>query len=161
MSNCLWPHGLQHARFPCLSLSPGVCSNLCPLSQRCYLTILSSISPFSFCLQSFPASREWVFPMSWLFPSGGQSIRASASASVLSMNIQGWFPLRLTSLIYLLSKELSRVFSNTTVQKYQFLSAQPSLWSNSHIHTCHWKNHCFDYMDLCQQSDISAFWCAI
>ena len=87
----------------------------------------------SSCPQSFPASGS--FPMSWLFPFGGQSIGASASASVLLMNIQGWFPLGLACLISLLSRDLSRVFSNTTVQKYQFFSAQPSLWSNSHIHT--------------------------
>ena len=91
------------------------------------------LSPFSSCLQSFPATGS--FPMSWLFPSGGQSIGASASTSVLPMNIQGGFPLGLTSLISLLSKELSRVFSSTTVRKHQFFSAQPSLWSNSQIRT--------------------------
>ena len=91
------------------------------------------VFPFSSCLQSFPASGS--FPMSRLFTSGGQSIGFSASASVLPMNIQDCFPLGLTGLIFLLSKGLSRVFSNTTVQKHQFLSAQPSLWSNSHIHT--------------------------
>ena len=92
------------------------------------------VIPFSSCLQSFPASGS--FPTSEFFPSGGQSIGASASASVLPMNIQGWFPLGLTGLISLMSKGLSRVFSNTTVQKYQFLNAQPSLWSNSHV--CTW-----------------------
>ena len=107
----LWPHGLEHTRLPCPSLSPGVCSDSYPLSQWCYLTISSSVALFSFCLQSFPASGS--FPMSRVFTSGGQSIGASASASVLPMNIQGWFPLGLTGLISLLSKGLSRVFSST------------------------------------------------
>ena len=89
MSNSLWPHGLQDARLPCPSLSPGVFSDSCPLSQWYDSTISSSVSPFSFCLQSFPASRS--FPVSWLFTLGCQSIEASASASVLSLNIQGWF----------------------------------------------------------------------
>ena len=132
MSNSLWPHGLQHARPPCPSPTPGVYSNSCPLSQWCHPTILSSIVIFSSCLQSFPALGY--FPMTQFFKSGDQSIGVSASASVLPMNIQGWFPLGLAGLI-LQSKGLSRVFSNTTVQKHQFFSAQPSLWSNSHIHT--------------------------
>ena len=89
VSSSLWPHGLQHARLPCVSLSPSVCSNSCLLSQWCHSTNPSSVAPFSSCLQSFPASGS--FPMSWLFPSGGQSIWASASAPVLPMNIQGWF----------------------------------------------------------------------
>ena len=129
----LWPHGLQHSRFPCFPLSSGVCSNSCPLSWWCYLTISSSVSPFSFCLQSFPASGS--FPVSQLFASGGQSIGASASASVLSVNIQGWFPLELTGFISLQSKGLSRVFSSTTTQKHRFFGTQPSLWSNSDIRT--------------------------
>ena len=104
MSDSLWPHELQYARIPCPSLSPGVSSNSCPLSQWCYLTISSSATPFSFCPQSFPASVS--FPMRLLFASGGQSFRASASASVLPMTIQGWFPLRLTGLISLQSKGL-------------------------------------------------------
>ena len=103
--------------------------------------------------RSFPASV--FFPMNWLFASGGLSIGASASASVLPINIQGWFPLGLTSLTYLLSKGLSRVFSRTTVRKHHFFSTQLSLWSNSHIY--YWKNHSFNYMDPCQQSDVSAF----
>ena len=107
------------------------CSNSCPLSLWCHPTISSSVVPFSSCLQSFPAS----FLMSWFFTSGGQSIGASASASVLQMNIQNWFPSRWTGWISLQSKGLSRVFSNATVQKCQFFDAQPSLWSNSHIHT--------------------------
>ena len=97
-----WPHGLQHTRLPCPSLSPGVCSNSCPLSRWCYLTISSSVPLFSFCLRSSPASAS--FPMSPLFTSGGQSIGASASASALPMNIQGWFPLGFTGLISLLFK---------------------------------------------------------
>ena len=116
MSDSLQHHGLQHARLPCPSPSPGACSNSCPLSQWCHPTISSSVIPFSSCLQSFPVSGS--FPMSWLFPSGRQSIGASASASVLPMNIQGWFLLGLTGLISLQSKGLSRVF-NTTVQKHQ------------------------------------------
>ena len=115
MSDSLAPHGLQHGRLPCPSLSPRACSNSCPLSWWCHLTILSSVVPFSSCFQSFPASG--CFLMSRLFASGDQSIGASASASVLPMNIQGWFPLGLTGLISLDSKE---VFSNTTVQKHQF-----------------------------------------
>ena len=129
----LWPHKLQHARLPCPSLSPWVCSDSCPLSWQCHPTILSSVTSFSLCPQSFPASGS--FPMSQQFTSGGQSIGASASTSVLPMNIQGWFPLGLTGLISLLSERLSSVFSSTTIWKHQFFSAQPPLWSSSHIHT--------------------------
>ena len=132
VSDSLWLHGLQHARLPCPSLSPGVCSNSCPLSGWCHPTISSSVALFS-CLQSFPVSES--FPMNQLFISGGQSIGASASASVLPVNIQDLFPLGLTGFISLLSKGLSRVFSSTTVQKDQFFSTQPALWSNSHIRT--------------------------
>ena len=127
MSASLWPHGLQHTRPPCPSPTPRACSNSGPLSWWCHPTISSSVSPFSSCLQSFPASGS--FPMIQLFVSGSQSIEASAS--VLPMNIQDWFPLGFTGWI---SKGLSRVFYNTTVQKHQFFSAQPSLWSSSHIH---------------------------
>ena len=132
MSGSLWPvkSRLQSVRLLCPPLSPRICSNSCSLSQCCYLTISSSAAPFSCCPQSFPTSGS--FPLSRLFLSGGQSIGASASASVLPMNIQGWFPSGLTGLISLLSK---RLFSSTTIWKYQFFSAQPSLWSNSHIHT--------------------------
>ena len=137
----LRPHGLQHARLPCPSPSPRVCSDSCPSSQWCYPTISSSVIPFSSCLQAFPASGS--FPKTWLFTSGGR--RIGALASVLPGNIQGWFPLGLSlGLISFQSKGLSRVFSNTTVQKHQFFCAQPSLWSNSHIHTYYWKNHSFD-----------------
>jgi len=130
----LWPHGLQHTRLPCPSLSPEVCSNSYSLSWWCHTTISSSVVPFSSCLQSFPASGS--FPVSWLVASGGQTIGTSASVSVLLMNIQGWFPWGWTGLISLQSKGLSRVFSSATVQKHQFFSAQPSLWSISHI--CTW-----------------------
>ena len=126
------PHGLQHARLPCPSLPPRVCSHSCPLSQWCHPAMSSSVISFSSYPQSFPASGS--FPASQLFTSGGQSIGASASTSVLPVNIQGWFPLALTGLI-LLSKGLLRVFSNTTAQKHPCIGAQPSLWSSSHIHT--------------------------
>ena len=128
MSNSLWPHGLQQVMLPWPPLYPRVCSNSCPLSQWCCLTILTSVNPLSFRLHSFPTLGS--FPVNWLFASGGQSIGASASTSVLPMNIQSWFPLGLTSLISLLSKELSRVFSSTTVWKHQFFGALPSLWFN-------------------------------
>ena len=121
MSDSLQPLGLQHARLPCPPLYPGVCSDSHPLSQWCYPTISFSVTPFSSCPQSFPASGS--FPMSQLFASGGWIIGASASASVLPMNIQGWFPLGWTGLISLLSKELSRVFfSRTTTWKQWFFS---------------------------------------
>ena len=122
---------MQHARLFCLLLSPRVCSNSCPLSQWCYLTISSSVALFSFGFQSFPALGS--FPVSQLFTSGGQSIGASASATVLPMSIQGWFPLGLTGLISLQSKGLSRVFSGTTIQRHQFFGIQPSFWSKSYI----------------------------
>ena len=131
VSDCFQPHGLKHARLPCPIPSSGVC-NSCPLSQWCHPTIASSVTLFSHCPQSFPIS--WAFQMSWFFTSGGQSVGVSASASVLPMNIQCWFPVGLTGLISLLSKRLSRVFS-TTVWKHQFFNAQPSLLSNFHICT--------------------------
>ena len=125
MSDSLRPRGLQHARPPCPSPTPGVYSNSCPLSWWCHPTISSSVVPFSSCLQSFPASGS--FQMSQFFASDGQNIRISASASVLPMNILDWFPLGWTGWISLQSKGLSRVFSNTMVQKLQFFSAQLSL----------------------------------
>ena len=128
VSNSLHPHGL-HCPLP----SPGVSSNSCPLSWWCHPTISSSIIPFSSCLHSFPLSGS--YPMSQLFTSGGQIIGASASASVLPIKIQLWFPLRLTGLISLLSNGLSRVFSSTTVQRHQFFGIQPFLLFISHIHT--------------------------
>ena len=125
VSDSLWPHGLQHARSPCPSSTLRVYSNSRPLSWWCHPANSSSVIPFSSCLQSFSASGS--FPMSQFFASGGQSIGTSASASVLPMNIQDWFPLGWTGWISLLSKGLSRVFSNTTVQKHQFFGAQFSL----------------------------------
>ena len=125
VSDCLWPSGLQHSRPPCPSPNPGVYSNSCPLSWWCHSTISSSVIPFSSWLQFFQASES--FQMSQFFTSGGQSIGVSASASVLPMNTQDWSPLGWTGWIFLQSKGLSRVFSNTTVQKHQFLSTQLSL----------------------------------
>ena len=119
------PHEPQHARPPCPSPTPGVYPNSCPLSHWCYPTISSSVIPFSSCPQYFPTSGS--FPMSQLLESGGQSIGVSASTSVLPMNTQGWSPLEWTGWISLQSKELSRVFSDTTFQKHQFFSAQLSL----------------------------------
>ena len=133
MSDSLWPHGLQHARLPCPSRTPRAYSNSCPLSRWCHPAISSSVIPFSSCPQSFPASGS--FPMSQLFASGGQNSGVSASVSVLPMYIQDWFPSGWTGWISLQSKGLSRVFSNTTVQKHQFFSTQISLYSNSHTHT--------------------------
>ena len=121
----LQPHWLQHTRLPCLSLSPRGCSNSCPLNRWCHPTISSSVTLFS-CPQSFPASRT--FQMSQLFISGGQSIGASVSASVLPMNIQDWLPLGSTGWISCQSKRPSRVFSNTTVQKYQLFGTQLSFF---------------------------------
>ena len=125
MSDFLWPHGLKHARPPCPSPTLRACSNSCPSSWWCHQTISSSVFPFFTCLQSFPGSRS--FPVSQFFTSGGQTIGVSASASVLPMNIQDWLRLGWTGWISLQSKGLSRVFSNTTVQKHQFFSAQLSL----------------------------------
>ena len=124
VSNYLRPYGLQHARLPCPSSTPGACSNPCPSSRWCHPTISCSVVLFS-CLQSFPASGS--FPMSQFFASSGQSIGVAPLASVLPMNIQGWFPLPLTGLISFQSKGLSRVFSNTTVYKHQFIGTQLSL----------------------------------
>ena len=119
------PQGLQHPRPPFPSPTPRVNSNSCPLSWWCHPTISSSVIPFSFCLQSFPASGS--FQMSQLFASGGQSIGVSTSESVLPMNSQDWFPLGWTSWNSLQCKGLSRIFSSTTVQKHQFFDAQVSL----------------------------------
>ena len=128
MSESLWLHGKQCARLPCPSPTPGACSNSFPLNWWCPPTILSSVFPFSSGTQFFPASGS--SPVTWLFASGGQSIGASVSSSVLPVNIQGRFSLGLTGLISLLSKGLSRVFFSITIQKHQFLGAQSSLWSN-------------------------------
>ena len=133
VSHFLRPHESQHARPPCPSPTPRVYSNLCPLSRWCHPTISSSVVPFSSRLQSFPASGS--FQMSQFFTTGGQSIGVSALVSVLPKKSQGWSPSEWTGWISLQSKGLSGVFSDTTVQKHQFFSAQPSSQSNSHIHT--------------------------
>ena len=125
VSDSLWPHEPQHATTPCPSPTPGVYPNPYPLSRWCHPTTSSSVVPFSSCPQSFPASGS--FPVSQLFLSGGQSIGVSASASALPVNTQDWYPLGWTSWNSLQSKGLSRVFSNTTVQKHQFFDAQLSL----------------------------------
>ena len=151
MSASLWPHGLQHTRLSCPSPSPRASSNSGPSSQWCHPTISSSVTLFSSCPQFFPASGS--LPMSWLFTSGGQSIGTSASGSALPRTIQGWFPLELTGLI-LQSKGLSRVFSNTIVQKHQFFGVQPSLWSNSHIRA--WL---LEKPQLWPDGPLSAKWC--
>ena len=133
MSDSLWPHGLQNTRLPSPLPAPGAYSNSCPSSQWCHPTISSFVIPFFSHLQSFPALGS--FQMSQFFASVGQSIGVSASPSVLSMNVQDWFPLGWTGWISLQSKGLSRVFSNTTVKKCQFFGAQLSLESNFHIYT--------------------------
>ena len=151
----LHPHGLQHARPPYPSPTPGVYSNSCPLSQRCYLTISSFAALFTFHLQSSPASGS--FLRSWLFTSDSQSIGASATASVLPMNIQDWFPLGLPGWISLLSKGLSRVFCNMTVQS---INSSVLSFLYSPILTSiydYWKKHRFDYIDLCWQYDVFCF----
>ena len=125
ISNSLRPHGLQHARPPCPSPTPEAYSNSSPLSWWCHLTISSCVVPFSYCLQSFPASGS--FPVTQFFESGGHSIGISVSTSVLPINIQDGSPLGWTGWISLQSKRLSRVFSNTTVQKHQFFCSQLSL----------------------------------
>ena len=132
VSDSLRPHESQHARPPCASPTPGVYPNSCPLSRWCHPAISSSVVPFSSCPQFLPASRS--FPMSQPFAWGGQNTGVSTSASVLPMNTQDWSPLGWTGWISLQSKGLSRVFSNTTVQKHQFFSTQLSSQSNSYIH---------------------------
>ena len=153
MSNSLWPHGLQHAKLPCPSPSPRASSNSCPLSRWCHPTIPSSVVPFFSCPQSFPASGS--FLMSGLFMSGGQS--TGASASVLPMNIQDWFHLGCVGLISLQFKGLSRAFFNTTVKSRN--SSTFSLFYGPTLTSIHdyWKNHSFDYTDLCWESKVSAF----
>ena len=141
-SNSLLLHESQHARPPCLSPTPRAYPNSCPSSWWCYPAISSSVVPFPSCPQSFPVSGY--FPMSQLFAWGGLSIGVSASASVLPMNTQDWSPLGWTGWISLQSNGLSRVFSNTTLQKHQFFGAQLSSQSNSHIHTWPLKNHSLD-----------------
>ena len=152
MSNPLQPHGLQHARLPCPPLSPGFCPNSCPLSQWCHPTISPSVALFSSCLLSFPTSGS--FPVSWLSISGGQSIGASASALVLPMNIQSWFPLGLTGLSPCYPKD-SQESSPVT----QFKSINSSVLSLLYGPTLtsiqkYWKNHSLDNLDLCWQRSL-------
>ena len=148
VSDSFPPHGLQHTRLPCPSLSPEVCSNSCPLSQWCHPTISSSIIPFSSCLQSFPVS--WSFPMSQLFTSGGQSIGTSALTSVLPVNIQGWFPLGLTGWISLQSKGLWNVFCNTT---FNFMAGVT-------VHSMRSRRMCVHL--LCKNTKIATrYWTAV
>ena len=152
MSHSLWPHGLQQARFPCPSPSPGAFSNSCLSSWWCHPTISSSVIPFS-CLQSFPESGP--FPVSQFFTSGGQSIGVSASASVLPMNIQDWFPLEVTDWNLL-------AVQGTLKSLYQHHSLKASVLQGSaffmvQLSHDYWKNHSFYYTDLCWQSNVSAF----
>ena len=159
MSNSLQPHGLQNSRPPCPSPSPGPCSNSCPLSWWCHSTILSSVVPFSSCLQSFPASGA--FLRSWLFTLGGQNIGTSASASVLPMNIQGWFPLDWlvwSSCCTRDSQESSPTPRIKSINSLVFsLLYGPTLTST---HDC-WKSQSFDYMDLCQESNVCFLICCL
>ena len=155
VSYSLRPHELQHARPPCPSPTPGVYSNSCPSSRWCHPAISSSVIPSSFCPQSLPASGS--FPMSQLFTWGGQSTGVSASASALLMNTQDWSPLGWTGWISLQSKRLPRVSPTP-----QFKSINSSVLSFLHSPTVtsihdHWKNHSLDQMDLCWQSNVSAF----
>ena len=154
MSDSLRPHVLQHTRLPCLSLCPGVCLNSCLLNLWCHSTVSFSAIPYSSFPQSVPASG--LTSMSWLFASASQSIGASASASILPMNIQDWFPLGLTGLISLLSKGLSGVFSAPQIQKHWLALSLPYGPTLTSIHD-YWKNHSFDCMDLCQQSECVFF----
>ena len=153
MSNSLWPHGLQHTRPPCPLPTPRACSNLSPLSWWCHPTI-SSCHLLLLLLPSIPPSirvfsNESVLCIRW---------PKSALASVLPVNIQDWLiSFRIDWFYLLVVQGLSRVFSNITVQKHQFFGTQLSLWSNFHIIHDYWKNHSFDYMDLCGQSNVSAF----
>ena len=155
MSDSLWPHELQHTRLLCPPLSPGVCSDSCLLGWWCYLTISSFVTPFSFCILSFLTSRS--FPLSQLLASGGQTVGVSASASVLPMNIQGWFPVGLTALISLQSKGLSRVFSSTTFKSINSMALRVLCGPTVISVNDYWKNHNFEYVDICWQSDVSAF----
>ena len=151
MSDFLWLHGLYHTRLPCPSPSPRAFSNSRPLSRWCHPTILSSVVPFSFCLQFFPASGS--FPMSWLFISGGQSIGTSTSSSV---NIQGWFPLGFADLVSCSPKDSQE---SSPVPQFERINSTLSLLYGPILTFIHdyWKNHSFDYTDFCWQSNVSAF----
>ena len=153
VSDSLRPHGLQHARPPCPSPSSGVCPSSCPLDRRCHPTISSSVALFSFCLQSFPSPACLL--MSWLFASGGQSIGTSASVSVLPMNIQGWFPLRLTGFTPQCSRD-SQESSPALQFKISILQHSAIfIVQLSHLYD-YWKDHSLDYMNLYWQSDVFA-----
>ena len=154
MCNSLWPRNCSTSGFPCPSLSPGICSNSVHWVNDGIQPSHPLLPPSPPAL-NLPASGS--FPMSWLFQSGGQMISTSASASVLPMNIQSWFPLGLTGLVSLLTKRLLSIFTSITILKHQFFSAQSSLWSNSHIVHDYCRNHSFDYTELCQKSDVSDF----
>ena len=146
VTSSLRPHGLQHSRLPCPSLSPRVCSKSCPLSWWCRPTVSTSIAPFTVCPQSFPESGS--------FPMIGSSHHVAKYWSFTfspSKEFQGWFLIGSTGLMSLQPTGLSRVFSRTTIQKQQFFGNQPSLWSNSHIHTRLLKKRSFDYMDFSGQ----------
>ena len=147
MCDSLPPLALQHTRLLCHPPSPRVCSNSCSLSQWCHWNSSSSADPSFFSLPSFSVSGS---PVSQFFTSDGQIVGVSASVSIIPMNIQGWFPLRLTGLISLLSRGLWRVFSSTTVQKHQFFITQLCVPTLTSVHD-YWKSHSFDYEDLCQQ----------
>ena len=150
MSNSLQPHGLQYARLPCPSLSPRV-YKVISIESVMPSMISSSVALFFSCLQYFPASGS--------SNQVAKALELQLQHQSFQWILNSWFPLRLIGLISLMSKELSRVFSSTTFQKHQFFSAQPSLWSKSHMPTWLLENHSFDYMDLCWQSDVSAFFC--
>ena len=147
MSDSFKPHGLQHPRLPCPSLSPGACSNSCPSSQWCHPNISSSVISFSSCLQSLPASVS--FRMSWIFASGCQSFGVLASASVLSMNVQGWFPLGLTGLISFYPRDSQE--SSPAPQFESINSSMLSLLYGPVLTSVHdyWKNYSLDYAELC------------
>ena len=155
VSDTLRPHESQHTRPPCSSPSSGVRSDSRPSSPWCHPAISSLVIPFSSCPQSLPGAES--FPVSQLFAWGGQSTGVSALASFLPKKSQGWSPSEWTGWISLKAKGLSRVFSNTTVQKHQFFGTQPSSQSNSHIHTWPQENHSLDQTDLSWQSNVSAF----
>ena len=155
MSDSLWPHGPQHSRFPRSSLSPGVCSDSCPVSQWCHPTISSFVATFSSCPQSFPASGS--FPVSQLFASGGQSIVASASASVLPMTIQGSSPVGFTGWSSCCPRDSQE--SSPAPEFESINSLALSLFYGLALTSVHdyWKNHSFDYTDICWQSNVSHF----
>ena len=155
VSNSLQPHGLQHGRLPCPSVSPGVSSDSCPLSQWCHPTILTSFIPFSSCPQSFPASET--FLMSWLFASNGQSIGASVLASVLPMNIQGWFPLGLTGLISLQSKGLSSLLQLHNSKASVLRCSAFFVVQLSHQHMTTGKTIALTMRTFVSKVDVSAF----